>query len=201
MDEKIKKMLLEATASTKGATRYEIIDPRVKSIISLWLILKDLEEMIDCIERAKKVQLINNIDQLIPKSLWEKMVISYGKIFSQSDDGFSKIESKHYFTSKRSLGIHEKLIKVRNSYLAHRGYNDYEHCLMTMDLVPKNGRVKLEFAFPTAKQIDYFNKDYGLILSHLKMLKRKVKGKLNEKVIKLERLIIDLLTESKSVNS
>jgi hypothetical protein len=193
MDKKLKKLLLNATERKDGSTRFLVVDQKAKPIISLWLISQDVEEMIACVERAVKVETITriSIDELIPKSLWEKMIISYGKIFSNSDDGFSKIEARHYFTSKRSLAIHENLIKTRNSYLAHRGYNDYEHCLMVMDLVQNDGKVKFEFSFPTAKQVGYFNKNRKSVLKHLQLLDKKVKDKLSQKVRKLEQFIID----------
>jgi len=195
MDKKIKKVLLKATARKDGATRFEVKDKNAKPIISLWLISQDIEEMIACVERAIKVQGITNVDELIPKSLWEKMIISYGRIFSHSEDGFSKIETKHYFTSKRSLAIHNHLIGIRNSYLAHRGYNDYEHCLMILDLVKTDDQVRFQFSFPTAKQVGYFNSNIKSILRHIKILDRKVKENLGKKIKKLERFIIDELKE------
>ncbi|GGG99089.1 hypothetical protein GCM10007422_11700 [Pedobacter zeae] len=64
---------------------------------------------------------------------------------------------------------------------------------MILDLIEKDGKVKFQFAFPTAKELGYFNKNHKSILRHLKCLENNVKKKLNEKVRKLEAFIINEL--------
>lgn len=190
MEKKLKKVLLEKTKRANVSHRFEVIEQKAKPIISLWLISQDIDRMIECIERAIKVENIKNIDELIVESLWEKMIIGYGKIFSNSVDGFSKIEPTHYFKSKRSLAIHKELIKVRNSYLAHRGYNEYEHCLMVLDVVDYNGSQQIEFTFPSLKQVGYFTNNRRSIVVHLKALNKKVKLQTSKKIRNLRRFLL-----------
>jgi hypothetical protein len=191
MKEEFEKALLKATKRNDGSLRFKVVDQKAKPIISLWLISQDIVEMIACLDRMVKVQKIKEIDKLIPTSLWEKMIVSYGKIFSNSNSGFSKIEAKHYFTSARSVDIHKKLIDIRNSYLAHRGYNEYEYSIMVMDLVEKSGKNSFEFSFPSLKQIGHYNKNHKSILRHLKMLRKQVEKNLNGKIKKLQNFILD----------
>src|SRR5437868_15366020 len=101
MEEELKKKLLKLFIK-KGDKRkiYEVIPERAKPLTSLYLISQDLNVVLQSIQKAERLSRIKSIkiDQLIIAALYEKAIMTYGKVFLKSEDGFSKLEVKEYIT-------------------------------------------------------------------------------------------------------
>jgi hypothetical protein len=140
MDSRIKDILYSQASSREHLIQYEIPADRAKKIISWYLISKDIQEMIDCMTPATVFGKVKKVNPLLITGMWEKLLITYGKIFSASKDGYSTLNIK--FVDNCDLVLHNKLIGIRNSYLAHRGKNDYEHYTLIASLAGTETNVK-----------------------------------------------------------
>lgn len=188
MDDALKNRedyLLKKVERTDQLMRYEVNSRTAKPIISLYLITGDIAEMITCIDTLIILEKFKPINLLMVSALWEKMIIAYGKIFSESKDGFSKLEYQQYFKEAGEITLHNEILKIRHSYLAHRGNNEFEYHIMLVDLVGTEQNCQLEFSVPGLKTIgNYFQP--MKIKRHLKNLGKRVKAQLHAKMQKLE---------------
>jgi len=184
-DNTLKDFLLNTVSRKDSIMRYEIDNVIAKPIISLHLILLDIEEMIGCMDNIILLGKVKNANNLIVSALWEKAIISYGKIFSKSNDGFSSIESSTYFKNDGDIMRHNMIIDTRNNYIAHRGYNDFEYNIMVLDVVGTEEECYMEFSVPSLRKVgDYFNPN--TVRKHFRNLSKKVKRQLALKRNKLE---------------
>lgn len=77
--------------------------------------------------------------ETIMTALWKSGIVTYGKCFTNSNDGQSKLEIKDCFIDHEYfIGIHNSLISIRNGFIAHRGDNEFEDTVMIMKVDPKN---------------------------------------------------------------
>jgi hypothetical protein len=70
---------------------------------------------------------------------------------------------------------------VRNSYLAHRGHNEFEYYVMLADLVGTEDNCQLELLVPGYKKMGHYFEPVT-VRQHVKNLHRKLKRELSEQV-------------------
>jgi len=192
VDEQKKNRLIELVSRKDSLMQREIAPETAKPIISLYLISNDIQEMILCIDSVSLLSRIVNLDNLTIAALWEKMIISYGKIFTNSKDGFSTLEAAVYFKEEMDLLLHQKIMNTRNSYIAHRGYNDYEYNIMLVDVIGNESNCHIQISAPGFKLSGHYF-DPVTVRKHLKALLKKVNHQLGLKRDKLERNIYEEL--------
>jgi hypothetical protein len=184
MDSRIQDLLYTQASSREHLVQYEIPTDQAKKLISWYLISKDIQEMMDCMSLATTFGKVKKVDPLLISGMWEKLLITYGKIFSASKDGYTTLNVK--FVDNDDLVLHHKLIAIRNSYLAHRGENDYEHHTLIASLAGTETNCKIEFLVPEVKMIGHYENPV-LVRQYLKRLKKKVDKQLTFKREKLEQ--------------
>jgi len=185
-DSRIQDMLYTQAALREHLVQYEIPADQAKKLISWYLISKDIQEMMDCMTLATAFGKVKKVNPLLITGMWEKLLITYGKIFSSSKDGYSTLNVK--FVDNGDLVLHHKLLAIRNSYLAHRGENDYEHHTLIVSLAGTETNCKLEFLVPEVKLIGQYDNPV-LVRQYLKRLKKKVEKQLAYKKEKLEQTV------------
>ena len=178
-------------------TSAQVEEKVARPIISLWLIHTDIDTIIECINKINDFSKIKSVkvDDLIISALWQKAILAYGKIFLNSDHGFSKLELKNYALTKTELKIHAKLMDIRHNYIAHRGNNDFENCILIAVLNKYEDKYKFHFEFPTIQRVGNYINDSEIVkvLRYLEKLKAKVHQNIETKLIKLDKRIWDLL--------
>lgn len=201
MKVEVEKLLIEEIKKNASGTLYKVTPKTkiVKPIVSLTLIQKDLELARQSIEKA--VDLTDNIktmevSDVIISALWQQAIMRYSKCFTQSKDGFSKLETNVYCLSKRSITIHNQIMDLRNEFIAHRGLTDFEHGLVLLEFekIENAYRIK-DLHVPMAVRIGHYFDTYKSILKHIKSIERKVEGKIHQK---MKRLSVDLIRAAKS---
>jgi hypothetical protein len=185
MKDGIEKEIIERTKQEIKQPLYQVTDKFAKPTISLYLIQTDLEQINDCLTKAESYL---NKDDLLVISLWKNAVVTYGKIFAKSNDGFTSLE-KSDCISEKHLEIHDELISLRNSFIAHRGNNGVENSMLMAYEKRENGFISFEYTIPTAMQIGHLINDIELIKDLISELKTIVENKLNKKLKGIDTLL------------
>lgn len=170
--------------------RCEVDPVTAKPYISLYLIAEDIKLMITCMDSLILAQKAVKPHALIVVALWQKVIVDYGKIFSKSKDRFSTLEVSLYFKEDQEKKLHEAIILIRNSLIAHRGDNDFEYHIMAADVVGTEENCNVLFSVPGFKSFgNYF--EPVVMRRHLKQLLKKVNKQLSKKIGKLEQHVYE----------
>lgn len=159
-------------------------------LISLHLIQLDIVKAIESIKKTIILFKLKSVevDDLIISSLWMQAVSCYAKAFTKSEDGFSKLEAQFYFKSDRALNIHEELMTLRNSYIAHRGNNEFEKSLFVVSIDKSN--ITRTYIFPTILKKGHYFKNYKSKLKHLEHLEKVINNQLQKKLKAIDSIIV-----------
>jgi hypothetical protein len=196
MKEDIEKEIVERTEKEIKKPLFQITNKFAKPAISLYLIQTDLEQITDCLTKAEGYV---NQEDLLVSSLWKNVVVTYGKIFAKSDDGFTSLE-KSDCISEKYLEIHNELIRLRNSFVAHRGDNEVENGMLLVYQKQENGFISFEYTIPTAVRIGRLVNSIDLIKDLISELKTTVEKKLNKKLIGIDSLLWKELRDAGKIN-
>jgi hypothetical protein len=157
--EELNEYLNAQAALRDHLAQFEVPKEEAKKIISWYLITQDIDEMVGCVNCAAAIAKIQPMNLLIITALWEKMIIGYGKIFGKSEDGFSTLPIK--LIDKTDMPLHNELIKIRHSYLAHRGENQLEHHKLILSVEGTEDICHIQFIVPGIR----LKGQYGIQLS------------------------------------
>ena len=112
-----------------------------KKLKSFMLIREDLSFISNIAQELISLRESANSNPTIELALWQSILITYGKCFTENKAGFSKLEKslleKH--DNKYEL-LHEHLMELRHSYIAHRGDTAHEQAMVFIK-VSKTGRM------------------------------------------------------------
>lgn len=186
----IDELLNAQTAERPAIMKYDLPEAESKKMLSLYLIAQDLEEMTKCINLAAALGLPNTHNTLIITALWEKMIMIYGRLFARSNDGYSSLNES--FIKSGDLPLHQELITLRNSYLAHRGKNVLEHHKLIVSVEGTEENCRVEFIVPNIQLKGHFA-DPVRMRQYLKRLRKEVLFRLAYKRDKVEREIWETL--------
>ena len=113
----------------------------------LYLIQNDLKEISDCLRQIEKP---NKKNSIVISALWKHVIISYAKNFTKSDEGYSSMEKRDCIKHDQ-IELHEKIMNLKNSFIAHRGENNIENSLLLLyEEKRENGQITLGFVIKLA---------------------------------------------------
>lgn len=102
-----------------------------KKVKSFMLIREDLTFILDITKQLISLKESADPNSTIELALWQSVLITYGKCFTDNKAGFSKFEKsqikKH---DKKYHVLHEHLMELRHSYIAHRDDTVNEQALV-----------------------------------------------------------------------
>jgi hypothetical protein len=173
------RFILDVVAQKPFLYRYKVHTKTATRYISKYLACRDLEEMIVCLDSLKLMKDLTKANAFLVTALWEKVLVGYGKLFL-AGDGFSKLVPDDYF-KEDSMQLHEAMMTVRHSYLAHRGHNEFEYYVMLADLVGTEDNCRLELFVPGYKKMGHYFEPVA-VRQHVKNLHKKLKRELSEQV-------------------
>ncbi len=185
MKEGIKKEIIDRTSDAIKQPLYQVADKFAKPVISLYLIQNDLKEILDCLINA---EIYIDKDNLLVSSLWKNAIITYGKIFAKSDDGFTSLEKSDCIPEIHTE-THDKLISLRNSYIAHRGNNEVENSMLLTYQKQENGIVRFQYTIPTAIQVGHLIGEIQKVKNLITYLEENIEIKLNKKLKGIDNLL------------
>jgi hypothetical protein len=109
-----------------------------KKMKSFMLIREDLKFMADVTGKLIAFQSHNPPDKMLCFALWQSVIISYGKCFTENKAGMSKLE-KSLLDGKdqKFQDLHDTLMDLRHSYIAHRDDTEKEQAIVFMK-IPKD---------------------------------------------------------------
>jgi hypothetical protein len=110
------------------ALPFALVDsPVARRINGLVLIRKDLQFSASALEtliaQPKKAEML-----IVRQSLWYAAIVTYAKCFVDADGRGMRLQSRSVFKSdaEKLTKIHEWMMGLRHSYIAHAGQNDEE---------------------------------------------------------------------------
>jgi len=106
-----------------------------KKMKSFMLIREDLNLLIEVTNRLIYFQNQEPADDILSFALWQSIIVTYGKCFTENNAGLSKLEKKFLDESDPKLQqLHEKLMDLRHSYIAHRDETEKEQALVFLKI-------------------------------------------------------------------
>ena len=102
-----------------------------RKLKSFMLIREDLYFILDVAENLLSLKESAEPDAAIQLALWQSMLITYGKCFTENKAGFSKLEKSLFekYQTKYQL-LHENMMGLRHSYIAHRDDTEHEQAMV-----------------------------------------------------------------------
>lgn len=102
-----------------------------KKLKSFMLIREDLTFVLDITKKLISLKESADPNEAIELALWQSILITYGKCFTENKAGFSKLEKSQLeqHDTKYQL-LHEHLMELRHSYIAHRDDTVHEQAMV-----------------------------------------------------------------------
>lgn len=90
-------------------------------------IINDLDRAFASFSKLREVELAfqDQDNGLVVSALWRQGIGCYARCFTRSEDGFQSLDAKKIM-SRSQLIMHEALMGLRHTFIAHRGKNDLE---------------------------------------------------------------------------
>ncbi|MBE8714794.1 hypothetical protein [Sphingobacterium hungaricum] len=102
-----------------------------KKLKSFMLIREDLIFVLDIAKQLISLKESVDTNSTIELALWQSILITYGKCFTENKAGFSKFEKSQLEQhDKKYQLLHEHLMELRHSYIAHRDDTVNEQALV-----------------------------------------------------------------------
>lgn len=102
-----------------------------KKLKSFMLIREDLTFVLEITKKLIILKESADSNAAIELALWQSILITYGKCFTENKAGFSKLEKSQLeqYGMKYQL-VHEHLMELRHSYIAHRDDTVHEQAIV-----------------------------------------------------------------------
>jgi len=178
------KFVLELIAGKPFLYRYKVDPKTAGRYVSKYLACRDLEELLVCLDSLKRMPVISRENVFLVTAFWEKVLITYGKLF-MAGQGYSKLVPDDYFKPGEEMELHEAMMTVRHSYLAHRGFNELEYYVLMADLVGTEENCRVELFVPGYKKMGHYFEAVK-VRRQLKLLYNKLKRELHKEVAWLQ---------------
>ncbi|RZK59010.1 MAG: hypothetical protein EOO91_06405 [Pedobacter sp.] len=120
---------------------YVMPEQLTKKLKSFMLIREDLSFVTQVTEQLISLKESLNPNDIIEFALWQSIIITYGKCFTDNKAGMSKLEKSLFEKyDKKYQEIHDHLMLLRHSYIAHRDDTVYEQAMVFIK-VSKTGHM------------------------------------------------------------
>jgi hypothetical protein len=197
--EEQKAAFLKMVLKADNLEEYEYHGKRAKPFISLFLFKQDIAEILGLLDTVILLSQIKQVGPSIIAVFWEKIIITYTRNFTKSKHHYSKFEIAEYLSDADELALHEQMMTVRNTFIAHREENDFEYHTVLVVLAGAPENCHMEISVPTIKKVGHYF-DPVKMRRYLKKLFKKVDRQLNIKRDDLERFLFDELQLEANLN-
>lgn len=145
-------MLKQIKAENLDSFNYVVPNLFTRKVRSFMLIREDLLFIRDIVTRLIDLSGSKTPDKILCLALWQSVIVTYGKCFTENKAGMSKLERSVLDGHQALQGLHDLLMDLRHSYIAHRDDTEHEQALVFMK-VPKESDIKelTEYQIKTRK--------------------------------------------------
>ena len=174
---------------------YVVPNILVKKVKSYMLIREDLVFLIGVVEVLLQNKVEKKDNQIIDLALWHSVIITYGKCFTENQAGMSKLEKSIFDNQhKEYLEVHENLMDLRHSYVAHRDDTYREQALVFMK-IPKNKEITdtVEYQISSRKLISPNYEDLLVYHKLFLLLMKEVEAKIQKQTQKSHSAFLDAI--------
>lgn len=105
-----------------------------KKVRSFMLIREDLRFVKEIITKLIEMKASPDPDAKLCFALWQSVIVTYGKCFTENKAGLSKLERVALDGNKAMQNLHDRLMSLRHSYIAHRDDTEHEQAVVFMKL-------------------------------------------------------------------
>lgn len=146
-------LLQHAHQQNDGQLSYAVPNIFSKKLASMALIREDILFVKDAFTKLKISKEGNNRDETIELSLFFAAISQYGRCFNSNQGGHSKLEPGDLFGAddQNFKNVHDELIELRNSYVAHRDDTEYEQAVVIMKIPVEGNEEGITFNVKSAK--------------------------------------------------
>jgi len=179
----ILQTIIEENPNTDNYLVPDVLGKKVKSFMS---IKSDVDFVHEALKELSTLLLMKKDEDLIASALWKSAMITYGKCFTNSQDGgHSKLEIKDCFKDEAYfIPIHESIMDVRNGFVAHRGTNEFEETVAYFK-VDRNHPEYTEYAMKLMRARNNNFNDLVHYLNLVEHLQHYVENKIQDQLNKL----------------
>lgn len=158
------------------------LSKRTKSLLS---IKYDLEDAHAALTELSLMHLMRRGTEIIMVALWKSAIVTYGKCFTNADDGGPKLEVRDCFKShEHFIPIHDSLMSVRNGFIAHRGDNEFEETVMFIK-VNRNDPKDITYSLKSLRAGTSSFPDLVNYLNVIEHLQQQVEAKIQKQINKI----------------
>jgi len=146
------KLIERVQQKDAGTLKIAVPGFLAKKSVSYMLIREDLLFIKEACTRLIACKKAEQQDKLLITALWQSIIVTYGKCFTENEGGFSKLTSD-IIKSDEFHNTHERLMDLRHSFIAHRDDSEKEMGFIYMRL-PATGELtgQTEFRIQSSKQ-------------------------------------------------
>ena len=146
------KLIERVQQQDPGTLKIAVPGFLAKKSVSYMLIREDLLFIKESCIRLIACKKAEQQDRLLITALWQSIIVTYGKCFTENEGGFSKL-TKDIINSDEFNNTHERLMDLRHSFIAHRDDSEKEMGFIYMRL-PATGELtnQTEFRIQSSKQ-------------------------------------------------
>ncbi|MGG7437384.1 hypothetical protein ACQ7CU_04815 [Chryseobacterium arthrosphaerae] len=196
MGEELNKEIIRQYNQINKQQHLRISDKYSKRATSLKLIIIDLHTILECLDRIRQTE---KQDEIILNSLWNNLIVTYGKIFTKSKNGFTSLVKNQIIKSEYEK-IHDELIDLRNKFVAHREDNEIENALLLISEYRNNGNVAFAYHLPVVMQTSSPIKDLELLYNLINDLEKTINEKIYENLKKIDDKLWEEIREIRRRN-
>ena len=152
-DEAIIDILKMFKDENPDSFNYVVPNLFTKKMKSYMLIREDLRSMIEILTKLIAFRGQLEPDKALCFALWQSIIVTYGKCFTENKAGLSKLEKSVLDDKDQNLrDLHEVLMDLRHSYIAHRDDTDKEQAVVFMKIpIQKENGNRTEYQIRTRK--------------------------------------------------
>ncbi|WP_316851581.1 hypothetical protein [Pedobacter agri] len=117
---------------------YAVPNIFTRKVKSYMLIREDLKFLIEIVDILIDLKKQANQNDTLSLALWQSLIVTYGKCFTENKAGMSKLEQSVFENQDEvHRAVHESLMSLRHSYIAHRDDMESEQAIVFMK-IPKD---------------------------------------------------------------
>ncbi|GAB3319881.1 hypothetical protein GCM10027299_12870 [Larkinella ripae] len=115
-------------------------------------------------------------EMLTLQSYWYTIVVTYGKLFTSAGPGITSLNKKDCFKGEDDLlNTHEKLMDLRNTYIAHRSNMEKQIAIPYFNFIANGENLDLAFSIMTGSlisegnvSVEEYQKLFEFLLNYLR---------------------------------
>lgn len=172
-----------------------------KKMKSFMLIREDINFISEITGKLISYKQSANPDEKVCFALWQSVIVTYGKCFTENKAGMSKLEKSMLDTHDEKFQVsHDRLIDLRHSYIAHRDDTEKEQAVVFMKIsTDKEISDQTEYLIRARKLMSPGINELKSFLQLFELLKQEVERKIQKHGDKTHSAFLELLTP-KQVN-